>query len=126
MFFAFSGISYIVLTALLLYSIIKILLIVNYPAAELRGIKNQKQDVPDSDTSFIEFTLLPLDHKARIFTTILSRLRRVCFHPHSRAVGYSTVFFIKRLYVSFILKQKFIQLVPMRNLRSKIICEIDD
>jgi len=59
---------------------------VNYPAAELRGIKNQKQDVPDIDTSFIEFTLLPLDHKARIFST-LSRLRRGCFHPH---MGYLT------------------------------------
>jgi hypothetical protein len=23
------------------------------------------------------------------------RLRRYCFHPHSRAVGYSTAFFIK-------------------------------
>jgi len=69
---------------------------VNYPAAELRGIKDQKQDVPDGNTSFIEFTLLPLDHKARIFTTILSRLWRGCFHPHSRAVGYSTAFFIKK------------------------------
>jgi hypothetical protein len=67
---------------------------VNYPAAELRGIKNQKQDVPDSDTSFIEFTLLPLDHKARIFTAIFSRLRRGCIHPHSRAVRYSTAVFI--------------------------------
>ena len=61
---------------------------VNYPAAELRGIKNQKQDVPDSDTSFIELTSLPLDHKARIFTAIFSRLRRGCIHPHSRAVEY--------------------------------------
>jgi hypothetical protein len=26
------------------------------------------------------------------------RLRRCCFHPHSRAVGYSTAFFIKFAY----------------------------
>jgi len=69
---------------------------VNYTAVELRGIKIQKQDVPDIDTSFIEFPLLPLDHKAKIFTT-LYRLRRGCFHPHSRAVGYSTAFFIKNM-----------------------------
>ena len=37
--------------------------------------KHETKDVSDGDTSFIEFTLLPLDHKARIFNTILSHLR---------------------------------------------------
>ena len=39
--------------------------IVNYPAAELRGIKDQKQDVQDNNTSFIEFIILPLVHKVK-------------------------------------------------------------
>ena len=59
----------------------------NYPAAELRGIKNQKEDVPDSDTSFIEFTLLPLITKQESLLQYFLAFGEAVFIPTAELWG---------------------------------------
>jgi len=87
-----------------LISSYKWLFLVNYPAAELRGIKIQnlfpRRHSCGSRNPFLpSFSGLPLSREWQWFRVSQQpakpfRLRRPCFHPPSRAERYSTGIFI--------------------------------